>query len=115
MLRGGGKNWCRPPPDERPPLTSARSIASRKRACWVISPDRSPVRYRSRRPYDGVICARLRALAAVRQRVGYHRLRILLRRESFALTHKTCAMRPRFESYTSSDVELCVTQLPRWA
>jgi putative transposase len=52
---------------------------SQRRACQVIGADRSTVRYRSRRPDDGPIRARLRELAAIRRRFGYRR--ILLRRE----------------------------------
>jgi putative transposase len=61
---------------------------SQRRACQVISVDRTSVRYRSVRPDDAVIRARLRELAAVRRRFGYRRLLILLRREGLALNHK---------------------------
>jgi putative transposase len=50
--------------------------------------DRSSVRYRSRRPDDGLIRSRLRDIAAVRRRFGYRRLHILLRREGLLLNHK---------------------------
>jgi putative transposase len=50
--------------------------------------DRSSVRYRSRRPDDGLIRSRLREIAAVRRRFGYRRLHILLRREGVLLNHK---------------------------
>ena len=45
-------------------------------------------RYASRRPEDTVVRQRLRALAAERQRFGYRRLHILLRREGIRLNHK---------------------------
>ena len=61
---------------------------SQRRACQVISVDRTSVRYRSVRPDDAIIRARLRELAAVRRRFGYRRLLILLRREGLALNHK---------------------------
>jgi len=61
---------------------------SQRRACQAIGVDRSSVRYRSRRPDDGVIRSRLRDIAAVRRRFGYRRLHILLRREGLLLNHK---------------------------
>ena len=50
--------------------------------------DRSSVRYRKRRPDDGLIRSRLREIAAVRRRFGYRRLHILLQREGIVLNHK---------------------------
>jgi putative transposase len=61
---------------------------SQRRACEVISVDRSSVRYRSVRPDDAIVRVRLRELAAVRRRFGYRRLLILLRREGLQLNHK---------------------------
>ena len=61
---------------------------SQRRACQAMGVDRSSVRYRSRRPDDGVIRSRLRDIAAVRRRFGYRRLHILLRREGLLLNHK---------------------------
>jgi putative transposase len=61
---------------------------SQRRACQVIGADRSTVRYRSRRPDDAPIRARLRELAAIRRRFGYRRLQILLRREGMHINHK---------------------------
>ncbi len=61
---------------------------SQRRACQVISADRSTVRYLNRRPDDGSIRVRLRELAAIRRRFGYRRLQILLRREGTHLNHK---------------------------
>jgi len=60
---------------------------SQRRACNVIEADRSAVRYRSLRPDDGAVRARLRELAAARRRFGYRRLHILLQREGLALNH----------------------------
>jgi len=54
---------------------------SQRRACRVIGSDRASVRYRSRRPDDGDLRERLKALAAERRRFGYRRLHVLLRRE----------------------------------
>lgn len=46
------------------------------------------MRYRSVRPSDEAIRARLRELAMQYRRYGYQRLHILLRREGFTLNHK---------------------------
>src|SRR5689334_17191867 len=54
---------------------------SEGRACSLIAADRTMVRYRSRRPPETALRARLRALANERRRFGYRRLFILLRRE----------------------------------
>ena len=57
---------------------------SQRRACQVISADRTSMRYSSVRPDDVTLRARLRELAAIRCRFGYRRLMILLRREGRA-------------------------------
>ncbi|MFN3626218.1 MAG: IS3 family transposase [Hyphomicrobium sp.] len=54
---------------------------SERRACSIVGADRKMVRYRSRRPPDTELRARLRELANERRRFGYRRLFILLRRE----------------------------------
>ena len=46
------------------------------------------MRYRSVRPDDAALRARLRELAAVRRRFGYRRLQLLLRREGTHVNHK---------------------------
>lgn len=61
---------------------------SQRRACQVVSADRTSMRYRSLRPKDADLRARLHALAAVRRRFGYRRLLILLRREGTMVNHK---------------------------
>jgi putative transposase len=61
---------------------------SERRACLAIGTDRTSVRYRSRRPDDAAVRAKLRELASVRRRFGYRRLHILLRREGIAMNHK---------------------------
>jgi putative transposase len=53
---------------------------SERRACTVIAADRKTIRYRSRRPADAELRARLRELANERRRFGYRRLFVLLRR-----------------------------------
>jgi putative transposase len=54
---------------------------SERRACSIVGADRTMVRYRSCRPPDAELRARLRELANERRRFGYRRLFILLRRE----------------------------------
>ena len=54
---------------------------SERRACSIVAADRTMIRYRSRRPPENELRARLRALANQRRRFGYRRLFILLRRE----------------------------------
>lgn len=54
---------------------------SERRACSIVGADRAMVRYRSCRPPDAALRARLRDLAHARRRFGYRRLFILLRRE----------------------------------
>jgi putative transposase len=61
---------------------------SQRRACQAIGVDRSSIRYRRRRPDDGIIRSRLREIAAVRRPFGYRRLHLLLRREGLLLNHK---------------------------
>ena len=61
---------------------------SERRACRAAGVDRALVRYRSRRPDDAELRARLRALAHERRRFGYRRLHILLRREGWAVNRK---------------------------
>lgn len=54
---------------------------SERRACSIVGADRTMVRYRSRRPAETELRARMRELANERRRFGYRRLFILLRRE----------------------------------
>ncbi len=54
---------------------------SERRACSIVSADRTMIRYRSRRPADTALRERLRALANERHRFGYRRLFVLLRRD----------------------------------
>jgi transposase InsO family protein len=61
-------------------LRSALAMSER-RACTIVAADRKMIRYRSRRPPDSELRARLHALASQRRRFGYRRLFILLRRE----------------------------------
>jgi putative transposase len=61
---------------------------SERRACTALGVDRSSVRYRSIRPDDAPVRARLRELAAIRRRFGYRRLQVLMRREGLVMNHK---------------------------
>jgi putative transposase len=54
---------------------------SERRACSLVTADRKMIRYRSRRPADTELRARLHELANQRRRFGYRRLYILLRDE----------------------------------
>ena len=61
---------------------------SERRACAALGADRTSVRYRSSRPDDAALRARLRELAAIRRRFGYRRLHVLMRREGLMMNHK---------------------------
>jgi putative transposase len=61
---------------------------SERRACSALEADRTSIRYRSTRPDDTAVRARLRELATVRRRFGYRRLHILLGREGIVMNHK---------------------------
>jgi putative transposase len=54
----------------------------------MIATDRKTIRYRSRRPADTVLRARLRELGAERRRFGYRRLHVLLRQEGLVMNRK---------------------------
>src|ERR1700692_4611070 len=61
---------------------------SQRRACRVIDGERAGVRYQARRPDDGELRERLKALAQERRRFGYRRPHVLLRREGHAVNKK---------------------------
>ena len=54
---------------------------SERRACRLITADRTSMRYCSKRPADTELRTRLRELAHERRRFGYRRFHVLLRRE----------------------------------
>jgi putative transposase len=68
-------------------LRAAHGVSER-RACVVLGADRTSVRYRSRRPDDGDVRERLRALSRERRRFGYRRLHLLLAREGIEMNQK---------------------------
>lgn len=61
---------------------------SERRACRAIATDRKTIRYRSRRPSDVALRARMRELGAERRRFGYRRLHVLLRQEGLVMNRK---------------------------
>ena len=61
---------------------------SERRACRAVGVYRALLRYRSRRPSQHLLRARLRELASVRIRAGYQQLYVLLRREGWRVNHK---------------------------
>jgi putative transposase len=61
---------------------------SQRRACGLVGIDPRVYRYRSTRPDDAALRARLKVLAAERRRFGYRRLHILLRREGVDVNWK---------------------------
>ena len=61
---------------------------SERRACSILSVDRSSMRYVHRRGADGDLRSRLREIALERRRFGYRRLGIMLAREGLVMNHK---------------------------
>ena len=61
---------------------------SQRRACKFAGIEPQTCRHVSRRPDDGAVRARLRALAAEHRRFGYRRLHIPLARDGLRLNHK---------------------------
>ena len=66
----------------------SEAAVSERRACGLVKAHRATCRYRRRRVEDPRLRERLRELAATRRRFGYRRLKILLKREGFAVNHK---------------------------
>lgn len=58
---------------------------SERRACTLIAADRKMIRYRSRRPPDAELRARLRELANQRRRFGYRRLFVFAQGRRFRI------------------------------
>jgi transposase len=61
---------------------------SERRACRLLAAPRSSQRYRSRRPGQEELRAKLRAHAEARPRWGYRRLHVLLKRDGVVVNHK---------------------------
>ena len=65
----------------------SEAAVSERRACGLVKAHRATCRYGRRRVEDPRLRERLRELAATRRRFGYRRLKILLKREGFAVNH----------------------------
>lgn len=61
---------------------------SERRACGLVSIDRSSARYRTKGSGDAELRGRLRQLAMERRRFGYRRLHVMLVREGQMVNHK---------------------------
>ena len=61
---------------------------SQRRACRVLSVDRSSVRYRSIRPDDADLRDAIRKVAAERRQFGYRRIHIMLARQGIEMNQK---------------------------
>ena len=61
---------------------------SQRRACKVLSADRSSVRYQSIRTDDAQLRAAIRRIAGERRRFGYRRIHVMLEREGWQVNHK---------------------------
>jgi putative transposase len=59
-----------------------------RRACRVFELDTSTFHYRSCRPDQAAIKARIKEIAETRVRYGYRRVHVLLRREGWQVNHK---------------------------
>jgi len=59
-----------------------------RRACRVIEMDTSTYHYRSRRPDQAGLKARIKEICATRVRYGYRRIHVLLQREGWDVNHK---------------------------
>jgi putative transposase len=61
---------------------------SQRRACVVLSIDRSSVRYRRRRPDDAHIREAMKQVASERRRFGYRRIHVMLERQGIIMNLK---------------------------
>lgn len=61
---------------------------SQRRACRVLSVDRSLIRYQAQRPDDSGLRAAMRDIARERRRFGYRRIHVLLERDGHVVNHK---------------------------
>jgi putative transposase len=78
------------PDAKREPVAHVVAVhgISQRRACEVLTVDRSGVRYRSSRPDDGAECAAMKAVAAERRRFGCKRIHIMLERQGIIMNLK---------------------------
>ncbi len=61
---------------------------SGRRACLLVSLQRSTFQYRSRRPDDAALRQRMREIAEKRRRFGSPRIGVMLKREGWKVNHK---------------------------
>ena len=61
---------------------------SERRGCLALGIDRLSLRYMSHKPDQTPLVRRIRDLAGVHTRYGYHRIYILLGREGWLVNHK---------------------------
>ena len=66
----------------------AQHGVSQRRACEVLSVDRSSVRYRSVRPDDASIREAMKKVASERRRFGYRRIHVMLGRQGIVMNLK---------------------------
>ena len=73
---------------------------SQRRACEVLSIDRSNVRYRSVRPDDADIREAMKLVASERRRFGYRRIHVMLDRQGIVMNLKKLRRLYREEKLT---------------
>ncbi len=73
---------------------------SQRRACEVLSVDRSSVRYRSIRPDDADIPEAMKLVASERRRFGYRRIHVMLGRQGIIMNLKKLRRLYREEKLT---------------
>jgi putative transposase len=59
-----------------------------RRACRVLEVDTSTYHYKSRRPGQAILEARIKEICQTRVRYGYRRVHVLLRREGWPINQK---------------------------
>ena len=78
----------------------AQHGVSQRRACQVLSFDRSSMRYRSVRPDDAAIREAMKKVASERRRFGYRRIHVMLDRQGIAMNLKKLRRLYREEKLT---------------
>lgn len=78
----------------------AQHGVSQRRACEVLSVDRSSVRYRSVRPDDASIREAMKKVASERRRFGYRRIHVMLGRQGIVMNLKKLRRLYREEKLT---------------
>ena len=78
----------------------AQHGVSQRRACEVLSLDRSSMRYRSVRPDDATIREAMKKVASERRRFGYRRIHVMLDRQGIVMNLKKLRRLYREEKLT---------------